>query len=36
MTLEMYPRTPFVGALLRCSGCDREVEVEGKHDEIKI
>lgn len=36
MIPDMYPSEPFIGVLLRCEGCDREVELEGKHDEVKV
>lgn len=36
MSITMYVRTPWVGILLECSGCDREVEVHGEHFEIRV
>lgn len=36
MLVEMYTRSPYVGILLRCNGCDREVEVVAQQEEILI
>lgn len=36
MIPDMYPCTPYKGVLLRCEGCDREVDLEGEHKEITV
>lgn len=36
MTISSYVRSPFVGILLECSVCDREIELEGKHKEVLL
>lgn len=36
MAVDMYARTPWKGILLRCDECDREIGLEGEHEEIIV
>lgn len=36
MTLSSYVRSPYIGILLECSVCDREIDLEGKHKEVLL
>ena len=36
MIIQSYVRSPFIGILLECSSCGREIELEGKHKEVLL